>query len=64
MKEKYDTEVATLKAQLANAIQSHSTEIATLKAELAKPVMKAVVEQTMPESKPVMQIVSPLGLIN
>jgi hypothetical protein len=64
MKEKYDTEIATLKAQLANAIQSHSTEIATLKAELAKPVMKAVVEQTMPESKPVMQIVSPLGLIN
>jgi len=64
MKEKYDTEVATLKAQLANAIQTHSTEIATLKAELAKPVMKAVVEKTMPESKPVMQIVSPLGLIN
>lgn len=59
MKEKQEQELASLKAEIA----SSKTEIASLKAELAKPAMKAVVPVTMPETKPVMQIVSPLYLI-
>jgi uncharacterized C2H2 Zn-finger protein len=52
MKDAHEAEMAALKA-----------ENASLKAELEKPVMKATVEATMPEVKPVMQIVSPLNLV-
>jgi phage head maturation protease len=59
----FEAEIASLKAKLEEAEKTHSEEVAKLKAELEKPVMKAVVEEKMPESKPVYKAVSPLNLI-
>jgi uncharacterized small protein (DUF1192 family) len=44
-------------------IKALQTEIANLKAELAKPVMKALVEEKVPQEKPIMKVVSPLNLL-
>jgi phage head maturation protease/uncharacterized C2H2 Zn-finger protein len=44
-------------------IKALQTEVANLKAELAKPVMKATVEEKMPEEKPIINMVSPLRLV-
>lgn len=44
-------------------LKSLRTEIASLKAELEKPVMKAIVEEKMPQEKPIIKNISPLNLV-
>lgn len=56
-------EVKAMKDAYAAELKALQSEVASLKAELAKPVMKATVEEKMPEIKPQYKIVSPLGLL-
>lgn len=56
-------EVKAMKDAHEAELKALNEEVATLKAELEKPVMKAIVETTIPKETPTVQIVSPLRLV-
>lgn len=61
--ESIEATIKAMKAKQEEEMASLKAEVASLKAELAKPVLKAVVENKMPDTKPVMQNISPLNLL-